>query len=269
MGRPLLTLALGLALLSPLAAQTSVSELASQVIANEIRLDQRIESYTFEFESRVRAYAPSGKVRSEMITSGETYMSPVTNIDVVLKRAGKAMKPGDVEKERSAAVARLTADATRPPYDYDKEIGPAGWSNGKVHMSVVDVLRYCSLSERRPEGGFFDNCKSPFPVHAHFPRIKGTILIDAQTHTMNSWKALIRDGPAQGAVLYEQTTQADPGGMRVPASFHINLAAAPYLFPDSNYEVTYRWTHPQRFGVESQQTIQSPDLPVKPPHSVQ
>ena len=56
-GRSFLTLALSLALRSPVAAQTSVSELASQVIANEIRLDQRIESYTFEFESRVRFYS--------------------------------------------------------------------------------------------------------------------------------------------------------------------------------------------------------------------
>ena len=200
-------------------------------------------------------------------------MSPVTNIDVVLKHDGKAMKPRDVEKERNAAVARLTADATRPPYDYDKEIGPAGWSNGKVHMSVVDVLRYCALSEQGPEKGFlviaFDKCKSPFPVHAHFPRIKGTIRIDAQTHTMDSWKALIKDGPSAGNLLYEQTTQTDPGGMRVPASFHVNLAAAPSLFPNSNYEVTYRWAHPQRFGVESRQTIEAPVLPVKPAHSVQ
>jgi hypothetical protein len=238
-------------------------QLAEKVIANEVRQFKDFGEYTFAFEKIHRYFDKAGQLDREINERGETYMSHRRNIDIALEWNGKPLKPKDLERVRKAARKKLEADfRERQAATYvDRPIAERrapGFSRNGIHMSAIDILRYCRLGLIRPEsqrdGIPYDQCKSPWPGEWHYVHLQGTVWIDRATVLLDSWQAFI----AKDKLFFEQTTQAVPGRARVPFTWRLNLPAAHGLFTDERTELLYRWTNPQRFTVEVNQTIASP-----------
>jgi hypothetical protein len=248
-------------------AQTLNSkDLAQKVVANEFRQFNELGEFTFEYERIVKRFNEKGKEIVNFQESGESYMSHRRNVDIALVRNGKPLKPKDLDKQQEAATRKLEADAkerqanTKAEEPLAKRPGP-GMRFDKVRMSVINVLRYCQLSEPRQATQLevdFTNCKSPWPSEEHYVHLRGTVSVDATKLVVVSWKAYILDGPDAGALVFEQSTQEAAGGTRVLALNHLNLNGAPNVFPRNRKEVIYRWTKPQRFGVGVEQKIEAP-----------
>lgn len=169
------------------AQPPQIPETAQQVIANGLRHGKEFGEFTFEYELIIKRFDQQGKQLSNFQESGESYMSHRRNVDIALTRNGKPLKPKDLKKMQAAATRSLEADAkerqaagyTEKPLD--KRPGP-GMQIDKVRMSVIDVLRYCQLSEARKAAHLeldFANCKSPWPAEEHYTNLRGTVRIDA------------------------------------------------------------------------------------------
>lgn len=249
------------------AQAPSASGLSQQVIENELRQYRELGDFTFQYESTWKRYSAKGKPEGQGSDSGESYMSRGRNVDIMLVKNGKPLKPANLEKVRAAAIAKLLSDAKSAADKYplgtlapDRH-GP-GMSMYGTRMSVIDILRYCQLAEPKPLDGQielqFDNCNSPWPQESHFPHLRGTIQVDTKSRVMLSWKAWITSGPFAGALFFEQSSQPAPGGIRVPEYQRMNRAVAPHLFTKDRVEISYRWSKPQRFSVDTNQTIETP-----------
>ena len=249
------------------AAALSASELSQQIIENELRQYRELGDFTFQYESTWKRYSAKGTVEGQGSDSGESYMSRGRNVDIMLVKNGKPLKPANLEKVRAAAIAKLVSDAKSAAERYplgtlapDRH-GP-GMSMYGTRMSVIDILRYCKTAAPKPLAGQievpFDNCKSPWPQESHFPHLRGTIQVDAKSLVMLSWKAWITSGPFAGSLFFEQSSQPAPGGIRVPELQRMNRGVAPHLFTKDRVEISYRWSKPQRFSVDTNQTIDAP-----------
>lgn len=250
----------------PLLAEPGAGPaLEKRVIENELRQVRDFEEFTFEYRLAWTGYSDTGKKTAERTESGESYMSSRRNVDIPLIRNGKDLKSKDLEKARKAAATKLREDANAREKGLSREaagdrVGP-GMMVGGAKMSSVDVLRYCRLMEQPKSGGLmemrFDACQSPWPEEKHYSHMRGSVFVDAESATVDSWKAWVTDGPSAGALLYEQTTQKAAGGIRVPALNYFNRNAAPHLFGSNRVEISYQWTKPQRFSVDASQTVEA------------
>ena len=235
---------------------------AQEIIDNQRRDLRNIVEYTFEYEM----ITGSGNAKHKE-ENGEGYMRHRRSFNIPLTRDGKPIKAKDFEKRRDAVIKQLELHAKLRLAEPDFETpGPdkpgSGTNAGGIHMSSIDILRYCQLSEPKQIGQLlevsFDLCKSPWPSEAHFPRIKGTLRIDPKDRVTDSWQARIKDGPSPGLVFFEQVNQIAPGGIRFPAVNRWIQSAAPHLFPKGRMDATYRIKNLQRFGVEVNQSISGP-----------
>jgi hypothetical protein len=251
-------------LASGLCAQPPVPAASIQtVIANEFQASETLGEYTFSFEKVHRTFSKSGKLDRETTERGETYMSHRRNTDITLIWNGKPLQSKDLEKNRKAATKRLEADfRERQSAKYvkkptDARQGP-GFSMNGLHLSVIDVLRYCQLSAPRADGArdvvSFERCKSPWPEEKHYVHLKGTVWIDRKGLRADAWQAFT----TAGKLLFAHTTQVAPGGERLPHTWHLDLRAGNGLFTEDRRELLYRWDNPQRFSVEVNQTIAPP-----------
>lgn len=251
-----------------MAAQTpTVDDLVKRAISTELRQLRELAEFTFTYELTERHFTKEGKFSWQSTESGETYMSGKRNVNVRLVKDGKPLKSRDLDKQRKQAVARLTADAKQrgAGVETDEERlkrRGAGTTYGDCHMSGLDVLRYCTLSEPRSEGSRlsmdFDGCQSPWPGEAHYGQMHGTVRLDARTYAIDSWKAWMKSGPKPNELLFEIETQQVSGETRVPALIHLNVSTAIHLFPKYPVEWVLRWTNPRRFTVEVDQKIEAP-----------
>lgn len=249
-----------------------VETFISRVVAAETKHWLEQEEYTFAFERTWKRYSNKGKLFSEEVESGETYMSHLRDVNIPLKWNGLALKPKTLERQRRAAIARLEEDA-RVRRGAPRELNLAerpgpGMSYRNARMSVMDVLRFCSLSEPKLAEELleatFDQCASKWPDEAHFPHIRGVVRVHPQTYGVVTWMAWIKSGPSVGSLFFEERTQEVPGGSRVPQYKRLNLAAAPHLFPKDRIDWSFRWTNPQRFNVQVEQTVSEPAASSQP-----
>lgn len=251
------------AALLPAQAVLDTATLAREVIASEIKNFEDLGEYTFQFQSTIRTYKRTSQLQEEVTQSGESYMSHRRNIDIVLTRNGVPLQPKDLERQRKNARKKMEADialrqaAAAKPVPPDSRPGP-GFQLNAVRMSATDILRYCRLAPRVANLTEwildFSACKSPWPAEAHYPKIRGEIQIDVKSRRVVSWRAATLDGTP----VFEYTTQLAPDGVRLMAQNHARFHVAPDVFPD-RIETLYRWTNPQRFLVDVQQTIATPD----------
>lgn len=249
------------------ATGLSASDLAQQVIANELRQLRDLAEYTFQYESGWKRFSSNGKIDDQHSESGEAYVSRRRSVEIPLVRNGKPLKPANLEKARAAAVAKLESDAKNVTPDaalgtlHSDRPGPGVVFYG-LRMSVIDILRYCKFGTSKPQNAEiempFENCQSPWQDEGHFTHLRGSIRVDAKALVVFSWKAWITDGPFAGALFFEQSTQPAPGGIRVLEYHRMNRSVAPHLFIKDRVEVYYRWTKPQRFSVDMSQSIETP-----------
>ena len=235
------------------AAQSDfLQELVDRVAANEKRVLLETENYTFDYETSIAKYSDGDRVSSKTLESGEVYFSTRGSVYVPLARNGRPLKPRDIDKGRRLALKKMesVANANGQPA---REFGDRPWPGlrfGNVHMSVVDVLRYCRLEERGgPEPLLvvaLDHCKSPWPTESHFPHIRGLVRIYRGDSTVESWEAWVKGSPKE-SLIFEARTQEGPGGLRWVQFQRLNLAAAPHLFPKDRVEVSFRWSNWRRF----------------------
>ena len=259
--RPVIVLLAAAAL--PAQTVLDTATLARDVIASEIKNFDGLGEYTFQFESTIRTFKRNNRQDTQVTRTGESYMSHRRNIDIVLTRDGVPLQPKDLERQRTSARKKMEADialrqaAANKPIPPDSRAGP-GFQLNAVRMSAVDVLRYCRLAPRVANAEEwildFSACKSPWPAEAHYPKMKGEIRLDVKSRRVVSWRAATLDGTP----VFEYTTQLAPDGVRLMAVSHASFHAAPDVFPD-RIETIYRWTNPQRFLVDVQQTISTPD----------
>ncbi|MBL8241220.1 MAG: hypothetical protein JNM66_27605 [Bryobacterales bacterium] len=238
-------------------------ELAALVIANEVRQGEDLGEYTFAFEKIHRYFNKAGQLDREINERGETYMSHRRNIDIALEWNGKPLKSKDLDKVRKAAARKLESDfRERQAANYvDRPIANrrgAGFTRNGIHMSVIDVLRYCRLEAVRDDNGRqaipYSDCKSPWPEEGHYTHLKGTVWIHRATKLLDSWEART----PVGKLFFQQTTQPVAGGARIPHTWLLDLLSANGFFSDERLQLHYRWTNPQRFTVDVNQTIAEP-----------
>jgi hypothetical protein len=230
-----------------------LQELVTRVAAHEKRALLESENYTFDYETSIAKYADGGRLSSKNVESGEVYFSRRGSVYVPLARNGKPLKSRAIDKGRRLALTKMEADANakgQPAREFGDDRPWPGLRFGSVHMSLVDVLRYCRLEER---GGAeplllvaFDDCKSPWPAESHFPHIRGLIRIYRSDSTVESWAAWVK-GSSTEPLLFEARTQEGPGGLRWTHFQRLNLAVAPHLFPKDRVEVSFRWSNWRRF----------------------
>ena len=84
--------------------------LARQAVEAEVRQRQQLGEYTFEFHSTYRNYSKNGALRRQSVTTGETYISHRRNVDIVLARDGRPLKP-----TTSKNAAKPTPAPASPP----------------------------------------------------------------------------------------------------------------------------------------------------------
>lgn len=147
--------------------QTTVSEagipaLLQQVMHNQRELNKQITEYTATSKQTRRAFDDKGKLQDELVLESESYQSSQRNVEVVLRKNGKPLSDGKIEKERKNAVKALTEDEIKRLAEAsttaDKPGSEFGVNYGLdkkrvVRLGTFEVFRSCALPIRAAPNG--------------------------------------------------------------------------------------------------------------------
>lgn len=246
-----------------------LSELVRDALRNQRLAVRELTEYTYDYRSVMRQHNQKGKLTKESITTGESYQSANRNVNVEFTQNGKRHSERGIRQRSKEAAEKMQADyearRKRPPAN---EEGPEhGVQLDNLRMETFVALRDCPLSNLRHEtangrpayaidfGPAPPETKFKAESLRHMTRSRGTVWIDAEDRVVSHWKASTLDGK----LFFEQRLQRLEPRVWSTSRLHVNLNAAPALFPRDRREWLYEQTNPKRFSVSVDQKIAAPD----------